>query len=234
MKPIFPPLASLLFIGIVVFIFLAIVQALVVALKGIRHPNYTSVLYIVILSMLTWLAGTMVMAHRGFFADFVSFPPKVMLPLVVPLILTVILMLNKSFKELVDEISPKALIYVQTFRVLVEIVLWLLFKDAICPEQMTFEGWNFDILAGISAPIVGYLAFGKGRNNKRLAIVWNFVGIALLLTIITTAILSIPQISVFKPWNTFIAYWPMIWLPAFVAPFALFVHLISLRQLFSR
>lgn len=234
MKPIFPPLASLLFIGIVIFIFLAIVQALVVALKGIRHPNYTSVLYIVILSMLTWLAGTMVMAHRGFFADFVSFPPKVMLVLVVPLILTVILMLNKSFKELVDEISPKALIYVQTFRVLVEIVLWLLFKDAICPEQMTFEGWNFDILAGVSAPIVGYLAFGKGRNNKRLAIVWNFVGIALLLTIITTAILSIPQISIFKPWNTFIAYWPMIWLPAFVAPFALFVHLISLRQLFSR
>jgi hypothetical protein len=67
-----------------------------------------------------------------------------------------------------------------------------------------------------------------------LAIVWNFVGLALLLTIILTAILSIPQIGIFKPANTFIVYWPMIWLPAFVAPFAFFVHLVSLRQLFSK
>lgn len=234
MKPIFPALPSLLFIGVVIFIFLVIVQALVVALKGIRHPNYTSVLYIVIFGMLTWLAGTMMLAEKRFFADFHSFPPKMLLVLGLPLLLIVILMLNKSFKELIDELSPKSLIYVQSFRILVEVALWLLFKEEICPAQMTFEGWNFDILAGISAPIVGFLAFGQGRNNKVLAIIWNFIGLALLLVIMATAILSMPQIDVFKPWNTFLAFWPMVWLPAFVAPFALLVHLLSLRQLFSK
>ena len=233
MKPIFPPLASILFIGITIFIFGAIVQALVVALKGIRHPNYTSVLYIVIFSLLTWLAGTMILSQRDFFADFHALPPKIMFVLPIPIALSIILVLNRSFKNLIMELPPQALIYVQSFRIVVEIVLWLLYRAHICPEQMTFEGWNFDILAGLSAPIIGYIAFGKGRFNKNLAIIWNFIGIGLLLTIILTAILSIPQIGVFKPENTFIVYWPMVWLPSFVAPFAFFVHVVSLRQLFS-
>jgi hypothetical protein len=116
----------------------------------------------------------------------------------------------------------------------VELVLWLLYRDGICPQQMTFEGWNFDILAGLTAPLVAYLAFGAGRNNKTLAIAWNVIGLGLLLTIIMTAILSAPQIGVFQPENRMIAYWPMIWLPGFVAPFALMLHLFSLRQLLRK
>lgn len=234
MKPVFPPLPSILFIGITIFIFATIVQALVVALRGIRHPNYTSVLYIVILSMLTWLAGTMVLSHRGFFADFQSLPPKMIFVMIVPIAVMVILTINKRFKNLILELRPQSLVYIQTFRILVELVLWMLFRANICPQQLTLEGWNFDILIGLSAPIIAYIAFGNGRFKRNLVIVWNLLGMAVLLTVIITAVLSIPQIGVFKPANTFIVYWPMIWLPAFVAPFALFVHLISLRQLFSK
>ena len=54
----------------------------------------------------------------------------------------------------------------------------------------------------------------------------------LLLNIVITAMLSVPQIGVFTPPNYMVAYWPMVWLPGFVAPFAMMLHLFSLRQLF--
>jgi hypothetical protein len=231
MKPAFSPLVTILFPLITVFLFGAVVQGLVVALRNTRHPNYTSVLYLVILGMLSWLAGLLVLSNEGFFAEFEKMPPRIMLALAVPLGTILFLTFKRSFGELLDGISPAALIYLQAFRILVELVLWLLYKDGICPKQMTFEGWNFDVLAGITAPIIAWLAFGGGRKNKTLAIVWNIVGLGLLMTIIVIAILSFPQIGLLTPPNRMIAYWPMIWLPGFVAPFALMLHLFSLRQL---
>ncbi len=234
MKPEFSPLVTILFSLITVFLFGAAVQGLVVGLRGMRHPYYTSVLYLAILGMLTWLATLLMLSNNGFFAEFEHFPPRIMLALSVPLVTILALLFYRPFGELLEHLSPAALIYLQAFRILVELVLWLLFVDGICPQQMSFEGWNFDILAGLSAPIVAWIAFGNGRQNKTLAIVWNFVGLALLLNIIGIAILSLPQIGVMSPPNRMIVYWPMIWLPGFVAPFALMLHLLSLRQLLRK
>lgn len=229
--PHFPPLATILFIGITVFVFGAIVQGLVVGLRGTRHPNYTSVLYAVIFAMLAWLSGLFLLSINGFFANFESMPPKVVFALAVPLGTMLYLTFNRSFGDLLDNIPVKALIYCQAFRIVVELVLWMHYKDGACPKQMTFEGLNFDIVAGITAPIVAYVAFGGGRKNKLLAIAWNVVGMALLTNIIVIAVLSVPQIGVMTPPNYMVSYWPMIWLPGFVAPFAMMLHLFSIRQL---
>ncbi len=234
MEPQFSPLVIVIFTLVTAFLFGSAVQGLVVGLRGIRHPNYTSVLYLTIFAMLTWLSTLFVLGTEGFFAEFEKMPPRIMLTLIVPLVTIIVLTITRSFVEMLRYIRPATLIYLQAFRILVELVLWLLYKDGICPKQMTFEGWNFDVLAGLSAPIVAWLAFGAGRNNKKLAIAWNFVGLALLLTIIVTAILSTPQLGVFTPENRMIAYWPMVWLPGFVAPFALMLHLFSLRQLLRK
>ena len=234
MEPQFSPLVIILFTLITVFLFGTAVQGLVVGLREMRHPNYTSVLYLTIFALLTWLSTLFVLGTEGFFAEFEKMPPRIMLSIVVPMVTIVVLSLNRSFGELLTYIRPASLIYLQAFRIVVELVLWLLYKDGICPKQMTFEGWNFDMLAGLSAPLIAWLAFGGGRNNKKLAIAWNFVGLALLFTIILTATLSTPQFGVFTPENRMIAYWPMVWLPGFVAPFALLLHVSSLRQLLRK
>lgn len=36
---------------------------------------------------------------------------------------------------------------------------------------MTFEGRNFDILSGLSAPLVYYFGFGGNRPNKLLLLI---------------------------------------------------------------
>jgi hypothetical protein len=229
-----PALATILFLAVTVFLFGSVVQGLVVSLRGIRHPNYTSVLYAVILGMLAWLSLLLSLSTKGFFAEFESLPPRVLISIVVPFAVIFFLTFKRSFGELLDQLHPAALIYLQAFRILVEVVLWLIYLDGDVPRQMTFEGWNFDIIAGITAPIAAWIAFGGGRNNKKLAIAWNILGMALLTNILTIAVLSFPQIGILTPPNYVVAYWPMIWLPGFVAPFAMMLHFFSLRQLLRK
>ena len=99
---------------------------------------------------------------------------------------------------------------------------------------MTFEGRNFDILAGITAPIIVWMAFRKNQINRPLLITWNLVSLLLLLNIVITAILSIAtpiQQFGFEQPNRAVLYFPYIWLPAIIFPIVLFTHLASIFQL---
>ena len=115
-----------------------------------------------------------------------------------------------------------------------ELFLWLGFLGGYVPIQMTFEWLNFDIIAGITAIMGGYVFFGKGRYHRFEAIIWNIFGIALLVNIIIISILSLPSpLRVFleEPSNSFVADVPFIWIPGFIVPFAFAMHLFSLKQL---
>jgi hypothetical protein len=99
---------------------------------------------------------------------------------------------------------------------------------------MTFEGRNFDILSGITAPFVYWLAFRSGKINRPLLIIWNVFALLLLINIVVHAFLSFPtpfQQLAFEQPNRGVQYFPFIWLPTIVVPIVLFSHLASLWQL---
>ena len=101
---------------------------------------------------------------------------------------------------------------------------------------MTFEGRNFDILSGITAPIVAWLAFRNQKTNRILLIIWNIFALILLFNIVITAFLSVPspiQQLAFEQPNRAVLYFPFVWLPAAVVPIVLFSHLASLWQIFT-
>jgi len=105
------------------------------------------------------------------------------------------------------------------------------------PFQMTFTGFNYDIIVGITAILGGMVFFGKGRLRRFEAIIWNIFGILLLLFIVGISAVSAPgplQIFTNEPANRMIAFVPFIWLPGFVVPFALAMHLFSLKQLLRK
>ena len=115
-----------------------------------------------------------------------------------------------------------------------EILLLLMYRNGIIPIQMSFEGRNFDLLTGLSAPLVAYFCFNKQKWPKITAIVWNIAGLLLLTNIFITAILSTPgplRKFLNEPANTIIAYFPYIWIPALIVPFAYLMHVLSLKQL---
>jgi hypothetical protein len=99
---------------------------------------------------------------------------------------------------------------------------------------MTFTGRNFDILAGLSAPIVAYFVFTKKLWTTKVILVWNFISLGLLINIVINALLSAPspfQQFAFNQPNIAILYFPFSWLPTFIVPVVLFCQIASIRQL---
>jgi hypothetical protein len=120
----------------------------------------------------------------------------------------------------------------QTFRVGVESSLFALHAAGRAPAQITFEGRNFDVLVGLSAPLVAWLV-ARGRIGAKGALAWNVLGLAVLANTVATVATSTPG-PLHHDWPgapfTAITTWPIVWLPAFLMPTAVFLHFVSLRQ----
>jgi hypothetical protein len=224
-------MATILFLVVVAFLFVVSIIGLNRGLGAARPPRHTRVLVAFALGMVAWLGAIAFLSYQGVFANFDQLPPPVVMPAILMVGFTVFLAMNKQVGNWIDALPLYALIWPQAMRIVVEIVLFLLGKDGIAPPQMTWEGLNFDVVAGLTAPVVAFAAFGAGRRVRWLGIVWNIVGLGLLINIVTIAVISTPTFGLMQPANTFVAYWPLIWLPTFVVPAALVMHVLSLRQL---
>ena len=185
-------------------------------------------------AIIVWVITLTVLSVSGFFNEFSMFPPRVVIVLIIPLLTIIFLTFSKSLTVILSGIPAQWLVYIQSFRIVVEILLWMLFMDNLLPVQMTFEGRNWDILVGITAPFIGYLCFHGNRYRRNLAIVWNVLGLLLLLNILIIAVLSMPtSIRLFmnEPANTIVATFPFVFLPGILVPVAYTMHIFSLKQL---
>jgi len=183
-----------------------------------------------------WLIFQAALAWSGFYLSVDAFPPRLPFFAVVPAIVLIILLFIFARKDFISRLPLKTLTLLHVIRIPVEIVLLWLFQNAQVPQLMTFEGRNFDILSGLTAPLIVWLAFRNGKINRPLLIAWNIFALLLLINIVTNAVLSIPspfQQLAFEQPNRAVLYFPFVWLPAVVVPIVLFAHLASFRQLFE-
>lgn len=188
-------------------------------------------------ALVGWLALTAVLAERGFFEDFQSLPPHMLLGVGPPLLTLLALTVSPRVLPLLAAVPPAWLVAAQAFRIPVEIVLWRLAVAGVIPELLSFHGRNVDILVGLTAPVVAYACFVRRAWPARVAVWWNWAGIVILLNVVVLVQLSAPtpwRIFGTDPPATFIGDWPYIWLPAFLVPLAWVLHALSLRQLRSR
>jgi len=123
-------------------------------------------------------------------------------------------------------------------RVPVEITLYWLATEKAVPELMTFAGRNFDIVSGITVPIIYVSCFnGSLVKNRGLLLTWNFICLGLLLNIVINAVLSAPfifqQFAPDQP-NIAVLYFPFVWLPSFIVMVVLLSHLVAIRRLLKR
>lgn len=183
-----------------------------------------------------WLFFQAILALNGFHINYESFPPRVFAFGVLPALLLVITYFIFFRQTFIEALPLKVLTLLSIIRIPVEIVLLWLFQYELIPQSMTFEGRNFDILSGITAPIIYGLAFRGGNVNRPLLIVWNIFALILLFNIVITAILAFPSINPqLAPalQNRGVAYFPFIWLPTVIVPIVLFSHLASLWKLYK-
>lgn len=126
-------------------------------------------------------------------------------------------------------------IALQSMRVPIELGLFALFAAGRLPVHLTFEGRNFDVVVGLTAPVVA-LAVSRGWLGPRALVAWHAVSLCLLFHIVGMAVTTFPG-PLHLAWpgvsNEIIATAPFVWLPGFLVPVALFGHVLSLRQLAS-
>jgi hypothetical protein len=127
-----------------------------------------------------------------------------------------------------------ALVGVHAFRVPLELVMHRAASEGVMPVQMSYSGLNFDIVTGLTAIPVAMLA-ARGRAPRALLVGWNALGTALLVTIMTIAMVSTPLFQAFgsEPHqvNTWVAHFPFVYLPTVLVVAAITGHIVLWRKL---
>ena len=185
-----------------------------------------------LLVLLVWVLLLGVLALRGFFTEWLAIPPRIGMAVALPLPFVLWIAFSKRGSELLRLLPAHWPVYLQSFRIVVEVALWLAVRDGALPVQLSFEGRNFDILTGLLAFPVGYYCFVK-KSAPSWLVVYNIGGLLLLVNVLVIAVLSMPTpLRVFhnEPANTLLAYFPYIYLPGVLVPLAYTLHIFSLRQ----
>ncbi|HLY71571.1 MAG TPA: hypothetical protein VKR53_17670 [Puia sp.] len=184
-----------------------------------------------------WLLFQAVIGLNGFYTVTNGMPPRSILLILPPIIYIIILFISPKGKKYIDGLDIKKLTILHTVRLPVEMVLYLLFLQKAIPRIMTFEGRNFDVISGITAPVVFYLGFNAMKLTRLSIICWNILCLGLLINIVILAVLSAPfpfQRFAFDQPDIALLYFPYIWIPCCLVPIVLFSHLVSIRQLLKK
>ena len=187
--------------------------------------------------LLIWLIIQSLIASTGFYTVTNTLPPRMMALLAPPILCIALLFISAKGRNYIDTLNTEWLNCLHTVSVPVEICLLLLFNAGLVPKLMTFEGINFDIISGLSAPLVVYYGYRRKTWSRNILLTWNIICLALLFNIAYHGILSVPtpfQRFGFEQPNIGLTYVPYILLPGFIVPAVLFAHLVSIRQLIRK
>lgn len=190
-----------------------------------------------LLIVFLWILLQSLVSYSGFYTNTTDLPPR-FIALVLPPFLSIILLFSlKKGRTFTNNLQARTLVMLHVVRIPVELVLYFLYRQGLVPELLTFEGRNWDILSGLSAPLIYYLYFVRGNLKKSYFIAWNVLCLLLLLNVVIHGILSAPfpfQQFAFEQPNKALLYFPFSLLPGFIVPLVLFAHLASIKQCLSK
>ncbi|HTQ05414.1 MAG TPA: hypothetical protein VMI54_16235 [Polyangiaceae bacterium] len=134
-------------------------------------------------------------------------------------------------RRLADTLPLTALVGFQVFRLPLELVMHEAAREKVMPSVMSFGGYNFDIVSGLTAAVVALL-LARGRAPRGLVLAWNALGSLLLATIVTIAFLARPLVRAFgdAELNLWVTEFPYCWMAVMVSS-ALLGHLLVARKL---
>jgi hypothetical protein len=220
-------------------IVIAILTGLWVALKRALLPprSRLTTWLAVAIPLVAWLALIWISAVAGVFEVGRTQIPLVPLAVILPPVIGLTLLMRSGrIAAALDAAPPSWLVGIQVYRVLGGhfLVLW---AYGAVPGVFALPAGTGDVLVGLLAlPATFYLASGAARG-RAVAVAWNFLGIADLVTAITLGLLTspgpLPQLTPDHP-NVLIAEYPTVMTPTFAVPLSLILHGLSLWQLWRR
>lgn len=175
-----------------------------------------------------------VLSYQGFFFAPEAIPPRILFVIMPAVILILIAFTTRAGRLFMDGINMERYTWLHIVRIPVELVILWLSLEQLMPESMSFEGRNFDIFSGITAPIIAYWGLRKGKIGKGGLLAWNVLCLMLVLQVVVTGVFSAPspfqQLDFDQP-NVGVLYFPYVWLPGIIVPMVIFGHLAAIRRL---
>ena len=200
-------------------------------LLGAAAPRVFRRAAVAALAALAWAGLSLLAANSGLLARFDARPPPLLVLLALTLLGALILGRSRVGARLALGLPLWALVGFQAFRLPLELVLHRAATDGTMPVEMSFSGYNFDILSGVSALFVALSLVRRG--GRRLALLWNILGLLLLANVVVIAIAATPVFHAFGPdhLNTWVCQSPFVLLPSVLVMAALFGHVVVFRKL---
>jgi hypothetical protein len=229
-----PPLVTLGFPAIAAMLALLLVVATrhAAVARGLEAAAVRRRTALTAVGVGAWLALFAALSLSGVLARFDARPPPLNAMMLLVLGGSVLFARSRAAGDLVEGLPLWALVGFQAFRFPLEVVMHEAARAGVMPVQMSFSGWNFDIVTGLSAIVVAAL-IARGVAPRALIVAWNVGGALLLVAIVSIAAASTPFFHAFglDAQNTFIAYFPFVWLPGVMVTSAIVGHLLVLRWL---
>jgi len=225
----------------IVFV-ITVVFTLIIFYWIIRNSNSEKVRNrsnLILVVALFWLTLQGFLSYNGIYSHGLNaIPPKMLLLGVLPNIFLIIsLFFTQRGNRFIDSLSIEKYTYINVVRIPVEFVLLWLYLNKAIPQSMTFEGLNYDIIMGLTAPLIIYYGYKKKKLTTPIILVWNVIGIVLLMSVVVIGLFSAPfpiQKLAFDQPNIGLLYFPFSWLPTFIVPIVILGHLISIRQIIKK
>jgi hypothetical protein len=177
------------------------------------------------------MSASLVVAARGSLAQFQRVPPP-FLPLTFGCVVLWVLIGTSRLSSGFQQLPLAALVGFQAFRLPLELMMHSASEAGVMPRQMSYSGFNFDIVSGATAAVLAVL-IALGKAPRRLVLAWNALATALLAVILIVAITSAPPFLLFgrEHANSWVAYAPFVWLPTVLVPAAVAGHVLLWKRL---
>ena len=111
----------------------------------LRKAYQKRLVTMITLGLVGWCGLMNFLASTGFFLDFEATPPRFLF--ILPPTFLLIIFITTRYTEQIKQLDFVSLTFIHTIRIPVEIIIHTWFIYELVPQEMTYEGRNFDILA---------------------------------------------------------------------------------------
>jgi len=183
-----------------------------------------------------WAGAFFVIARSGALTHFDRTPPPMAIMIAGVVLISVAIGLS-SFGRNAAAMPMMSLIGLQAFRLPLELLMHRGVTLGVVPVELSYTGYNFDIITGIGATLISVaMAYGI-RIPHGVIWLWNIFGFYCLAAILTIAVLGSPMLHRFgadpRHVNTWVLFFPYVLVPVMLVVTALSGHIVITRKLLS-
>jgi len=204
---------------------------------GLRRSGCAGPIRRSLLGRLGALLGTWFVALTAAATSGAWLSPDMLRPLgyLVPaLALSAVLWRAGWLQAAVQSLSPSVIPWLQTLRIGSGLSLFGASAARLAPWSLAATTGTGDIVVGAGGALVGFLLAARTSWSRTVAQVWNVFGLLLVAYTLVRWLLSVPgplQRFHSYPPNLVPAVFPFLYLPGFILPLTLLLHILSLQQL---